>query len=191
MSTLKDYEPFNGDSFLCDEFLVLKEKFGIETAVETGTFVGATTIWLSKNFDTVHTTEIKKDYYDQAVKNLEGVGNVTFWHQDSLKALPDILKQCNKNTIIFLDSHWYENPLLKELEIISQSGLKPIIAIHDFKNPNHPDYGYDYYPDQNIVYDWKWIEAHINTIYGEGNFDHYYNDKAIGAKRGCVFILPK
>ena len=186
-----DYVPFNGDTFLCDEFILLKNKFEIKIAVETGTFVGATTTWLSKNFDTVHTTEIKKEYYDQAVSKLIDRTNITFWNNSSTEVLSQILKECNQKTILFLDAHWYENPLLKELEIIAASGLKPIIAIHDFKNPHHPDYGYDVYPDQNILYEWSWIEDRIKSIYGEGNFEYYYNDKAIGAKRGCVFIIPK
>lgn len=191
MSVLKDYPPFNGDSFLCEEFLALKHKFEIETAVETGTFMGSTTLWLSNNFGKVHTTELKKEYYEGAIVNLHGASNITFWNQSSIEALPEILKHCTNKTVIFLDAHWYENPLLKELEIIAASGLKPIIAIHDFKNPNHTDYGYDVYPDQKIVYEWKWIESRVKAIYGEGNFEHYYNDKAIGAKRGCVFITPK
>lgn len=191
MSVLKDYPPFNGDSFLCEEFLRLKDKFALEMAVETGTFMGSTTLWLSNNFKEVHTTEMNTEYYENSMKNLADIPNITFWNHDSRETLPQILKKCNNKTMIFLDAHWHENPLLKELEIIAASGLKPIIAIHDFKNPNHPDYGYDVYPDQKIVYEWKWIENRVNAIYGEGNFYHYYNDKATGAKRGCVFIIPK
>jgi hypothetical protein len=191
MPMINESSAFNEDTFMCDEFLRLKEKYGIEIAVETGTYHGITTLWLSKNFSTVYTTEINKAYRDQAVKNLSGVTNVNFYLNDSITALPEILKKCNNKTIIFLDAHWYKNPVLKELEIIAQSGLKPIIAIHDFKNPNHPDYGFDIYPDQNIVYEWKWVEAYIKAIYGEGKFEHYYNDKATGAKRGCLFLIPK
>jgi len=191
MPMLHDSAAFNEDIHMGEEFLRLKDKFDIKTVIETGTYHGMTTSWLSKNFEKVHTTEINKAYHAEAIKNLHGVTNVTFHLSDSVKALPNILKECNNKTIIFLDAHWYENPVLKELEMVAQSGLKPIIAIHDFKNPNHPDYGFDIYPDQKIVYEWEWVEAYITSIYGEGKFQHYYNDKATGAKRGCLFTLPK
>jgi len=191
MPMINETSAFNEDVYMCEEFLRLKNKYGIKTAIETGTYHGMTTAWLSKNFDKVHTTEVNKTYYAEAVKNLVGLNNISMNLSDSTQALPNILKQCDNNTIVFLDAHWYKNPVLKELEMIAQSGLKPIIAIHDFKNPKHPDYGFDIYPEQKIVYEWKWVVAYINAIYGEGKFEHYFNDKATGAKRGCVFILPK
>jgi hypothetical protein len=182
---------FNQDTFMCEEFIRLKEAYGIKTVIETGTYKGETTGWLSLNFDSVFTTEIDVRYHTEAKATLKEAKNINFILSDSLKALPEVLKKCTDKTLLFLDSHWGKNPLLQELEIIARSGLKPVIAIHDFKNPNHPEYGFDIYPEQNIVYEWSWVEKHIKAIYGEGGFVNYYNDMATGAKRGCLFIVPK
>ena len=97
----------------------------------------------------------------------------------------------DSKTIIFLDAHWYTNPVLNELVAIKESGKKPILAIHDFMVPDHPEFGYDIYPEQEIVYDWKWIEKYIEDIYGPKGYTKEYNTEATGAMRGCIFILPK
>jgi antitoxin component YwqK of YwqJK toxin-antitoxin module len=94
------------------------------------------------------------------------------------------------NTIFFLDAHWYTNPVLNELDAIKESGKKPIIAIHDFMVPDHPEFGYDIYPDQNIVYNWEWIQGKIESIYGKSGYTKEYNNEATGAMRGCIFLFP-
>jgi hypothetical protein len=93
----------------------------------------------------------------------------------------------DKKVLLFLDAHWEAScPLLDELAAIAESGMKPIIAIHDFKVPNK-DFGFDSYNGQD--YTWDWIAPSIEKIYGK-DFKHYYNTVAEGAKRGCVFIEP-
>lgn len=186
-----DTKPFNEDGFMCKEFISLKKRYKISTVVETGTYKGMTTKWLGENFKRVFTTEIIPAYHEEAKKFLAEQQNINCFLGDSRIVLPEILKQCDNNTIIFIDSHWYENPMRGELEMIKNSGLKPILAIHDFKNPNHPDFGFDIYPEQNVVYEWSFIENHINAIYGDGGYTYYYNEQAEGARRGCVFIISK
>ena len=56
-------EPFNGDSFICDEVLKLKNQFDIKKVIETGTCFGGTTVFLAKNFQKVHTVEYSEQYY--------------------------------------------------------------------------------------------------------------------------------
>jgi len=187
----KKLNPFNSDIYLEKKFLDIKEKYDINTAIETGTFHGATTIWFSENFEKVYTVECNKTYFDESGINIGNRKNVVRKFQDS----PDFLKEIlplidDSKTIIFLDAHWYTNPVLNELDSIRKSGKKPILAIHDFKVPDRPDFGYDVYPDQGIVYEWKWIESHIRSIYGD-DFEIFYNEEAVGAKRGCIFIKPK
>ena len=53
--------PFNGDSFVCKEFLKIKEQLGITVAVETGSCMYSTTKWLGENFNRVHTTELSAE----------------------------------------------------------------------------------------------------------------------------------
>ena len=189
--------PFNGDKFLEQEFLNLRDKFNIQYAIELGSFEGVTTRWLASNFPQVGTVEINPEYYKSVVMNISGLKNIVAYNGDTRKMLPIILaflneeKIAGKNILIFEDAHWGINPVLDELIAISASGLKPVIVMHDMKNPLHPDFGYDVYPDQNIVYEWKWIEPHIESIYGKDGYEYYHNAQTAGAMRGAVTIIPK
>lgn len=182
--------PFSGDKYLAETFLMLKDKFGIKTVIETGTYKGSTTLWLNEHFDDVHTTEIDERLYPELRQRFKGT-NIKLWCAGSEEALPEILSYIHdKQPLIFLDAHWYKNPLLPELKVIAEAGIKPIIAIHDFKVPNRPDLGYDIYPNQKITYEWGYISKHIEAIYGK-DFEYFYNEKAEGDMRGCIFIHPK
>jgi hypothetical protein len=183
-------QPFNGDKFAAEKFLELKNKFGIETAIELGTCVGGTTRWMAQNFKKVIGIEIMWDYLSVAA---ERVGlpdsDVTLYEGSTVDALPKVLKDITEPVIMFVDSHWGEyNPLLKELEIIAEHKLKPVLVIHDFLVPGRKDLGFDVY--ENIVYEWKWIQPSIEKIYGT-DYVMEYNKKAAGAKRGICYVCPK
>lgn len=182
---------FNEDSYMGSKFLEIKEKFNLDTVIETGTYHGVTTRWFANNFKNVYTVECNESYFEEAKKNIGSCLNVKSYLQDSPLFLSQILNKIDsEKTIVFLDAHWYTNPVLNELDAIKESGKKPILAIHDFKVPNRPEFGYDVYPDQGIVYEWEWIENHIKSIYGD-DFYVEYNQEAEGAMRGCIFIFPK
>ena len=65
-----------------------------------------------------------------------------------------------------------------------------ILANHDFMVTDNPEFGYDVYPDQGIIYNWEWIKEKIDFIYGIDEYTKEYNTKATGAMRGCVFVYP-
>lgn len=180
---------FNGDKFLAQEFLALKDKHGIVAVIETGTYMGQTTAWLGENFEMVMTSEINEGYYRKAQKALKPYTNVQQYLGDSVKAIEELLTPLQVPTLTFLDAHWYKNPLLGELKAIAASGRKPVIVIHDFQVPGHPEFGFDSYPDQGITYNWEWIESHVKEIFGEA-FTYRYNTQAEGAMRGVVIIEP-
>jgi len=184
-----DYQSFAGDTILKDIFIKLCVDNNIETIIETGTFVGGTTKQFSKMVSQVFTIEHNLEFFQNASLFLLGIKNITMEFGSSLACLNKCIKQSTGNLLLFLDAHWGEhNPLLGELEIIRKSGIKPIIAIHDFKNPNHSDYAYDTYG--SIIYEWDWIKQSIISIYGEKGFRIEYNDDANGPKVGVIFIFP-
>ena len=183
---------FNEDVYLVEKFLDIKKKKKINTVIETGTYHGVTTRWLSSNFDKVYTVECNITYFEEAKNNLSGITNVSMELDDSPNFLGKIIELADdKSTIVFLDAHWYTNPVLAELDAIKKSGKKPILAIHDFMVPDHPEFGYDSYPDQGIIYNWEWIKERIESIYGVDGYTKEYNTEATGAMRGCVFVYPK
>jgi cephalosporin hydroxylase len=182
---------FNNDSYLEEKFLAIKDGFDLDTVIETGTYHGTTTAWFSKHFKDVYTIESQPAHFEEAAKNIGHIDNIKMELGDSPEFLKEVLSSIDDTkTIIFLDAHWYTNPVLAELEAIKESGKLPILAIHDFMVPDHPELGYDAYPDQGIVYNWEWIESHINSIYGENGYTKDYNTQATGSMRGCLFIFP-
>ncbi len=177
-------EPFNGDVYIRRKFLELKEKYGLKNAIETGSCLFGTTRWLADNFNNVYTVEINKDFQDEGLKKMEGSVNMMALLGDSVELLPTMLKFAGRDTIVFLDAHWHEHcPLLKELEIIRDSGLKPIIVIHDFVVPDNPELGFDSYQGQPFT--WEWIKPIVEQI---GKPIISYNSEISGAKRGVIFI---
>jgi hypothetical protein len=185
---MTEVKAFCGDRFLAKHIDRLKEMYSLETAVETGTYKGQTTRWLCEKFHRVITIEENKGAFQQASEKLAEFNNVQIILGDSSKVLIKFLPKTNN--LIYLDAHWNQNPLLEELRQIGlavKRGMPlPVIAIHDFQVPEHPEFGYDSYPE--ITYRWPCIETAVQEI---GSFYHYYNDQAEGSKRGCIFIVPK
>ena len=183
---------FENDTYAKDKFHEIITTNEIETVIETGTYLGATTKHLAQWTRTVHTIEIKKEHYDKAKNNLKSIGNIEMHYGNSAEILLNILSNLeNKEKVfIFLDAHWQEyNPLLDELRSIKSAGLKPIIAIHDFKVEEHPELGYDTYNGQD--YEWDWIKEGVEDIYGVDGYTVEYNSKATGAMRGIIFLQSK
>ncbi len=185
--------PFNGDTNIEAEFLKLKEKFNIVQAVELGTCLGGTAVWLGKNFDRVTTIEINPSFAQIAQNkiNENHLPNVSLFVGDTVTVLPS-LTDITDRSLIFIDSHWQEScPMLQELYVIAKKGIKPVIAIHDFKVPNEPNLGFDEYKGQAFTF--EWIKASLDAIYGEGGYDYHYNGDATSTeiKRGIIYIYPK
>ena len=79
-------------------------------------------------------------------------------------------------------------PLKEEILVISKiKSLNPIIAIHDFYNPQHPDYVFD--KDHGIPLDWNYIKEEIRQVYPDKeSIPYFYNDEATGNKNGIIYI---
>lgn len=187
-------QPFNGDTFVCSEFLKLKEKFLITTAIETGSCLFSTTAWLANNFEEVHTVEINEDFAKHGRWKIADKKNVFSKIGDSVHFLNVLLGEEQGRCIFFLDAHWNSFcPLLDELTAISNINTEmkpPIIVIHDFKVPDEPNLGFDSIHGQ--PFEFEWIKPYVDAIYGEGNYDYYYNSDATSTeiKRGVIYITP-
>src|SRR4029079_12731563 len=109
---------FEGDTFLKEEFEHLIKKHEIKVIVETGTYLGGTTMQLAKMVDKVYTIEINKEYLAEAKLKFAGVNNVYPFLGSSPFVLPRVIDILipKKNILFFLDAHWLDfNPLLQEL----------------------------------------------------------------------------
>ncbi|MFY8161627.1 MAG: hypothetical protein ACOVNU_09885 [Candidatus Kapaibacteriota bacterium] len=186
------WEEFNGDYYISQNFIKLKEQFNISHAVELGTCLGSTAIWLGKNFTKVDTIEINQDFGNIAKERIieAALDNVSIHIGNTTDILP--LISIEDNSIIFIDSHWYDVcPMIEELRIIADKGIKPVIAIHDFLVPNEDNLGYDFIHNQS--FNIQWITPYINAIYGVEGYSYYYNSdlESTDIKRGIIYITPK
>jgi hypothetical protein len=155
-----------------------------------GSCVFGSTKWFAENFYRVKTVEINPEFREIGLKRVEGLTNVQSYLGDSIEMLPNMLEDCDERTIIFIDSHWQELPLLEELKIIKNSGMKPCIVVHDCFVPNEPALGYDSYGGIDISY--QTMKPYIDSIYDSVEYDYYYNtnDTATDVKRGIIYIQP-
>lgn len=183
---------FNGDVYISHTFINLKKIFNIDTVVETGTYFGDTTCFLSRCFKNVYSIESDQHLYESSLKKLNDLNlHPTLIFGKSENVLKNLIIDnniCNK-TIFFLDAHWYECPLERELEIIAECGIKPIIAIHDFLVPNCNTLNYDTYNNQPYTY--EWLKPKFDRIY-DGKYNYWYNDDTFSTeiKRGIIYLAP-
>jgi hypothetical protein len=191
-------DAFNNDKFIQQEFLKLKDRFGIKAVIETGTCLAGTAIFLGKNFDRVFTIETNKAWLKIAISRIEaaGVGDkIKAYLGKSENLLGDIIQlySLGDNIICWLDAHWNEScPLQDELRAIAKNKIKPVIVIHDFKVDGEPALGYDSYNGQAFTY--EWIKPLLIEIYGGiDGYEYYYNSDATSTavKRGIIYITPK
>ncbi|ALH22918.1 hypothetical protein ceV_012 [Chrysochromulina ericina virus CeV-01B] len=148
--------------------------------IETGTFMGETIFRFEKNFNKLHTIEIKSEFYNDAKNKYTG-NKITFHLGDSSIKLIDICKTLNNNVIFFLDGHWSAGntgrgskdcPLYEELEAINNNlNNKAIIIIDDCRlfglGPNTTN-------GQEVC---NWEDINIDKILNlvKNRLDKYYN----------------
>jgi hypothetical protein len=187
------FDPFNNDTFVQNEFINLKNNHKITIAIETGSCFGGTTEFLANNFDDVYTIEINDKHRDIMLYRCKDYKNINSFLGDSSVILEDILKKINDNSnvIFFLDAHWNNYcPLEKELDTIAKFKNKfnnLIITIHDFKVPKE-DLGFYSYNKQDFTF--EWLKPKFDLIY-DGNYLYYYNsfDKSTDIKRGIIYLI--
>ncbi len=185
-------QPFNGDTFVQKTFLWLKQKYNLKTAVETGSAVFGTTIWLGEHFEKVHTIEINESYRNYGLGLIAGKKHIHSHIGDSGDLMKGIARECGNDTIFFLDAHWGNHcPLKKELRAIGSVSITPVIVIHDFKVPNEPKLGFDMINDQ--PFSLKWLKHDFDYIYGDGCWAYHYNSdkESTEIKRGVIYVYPK
>lgn len=187
--------PFNGDIYIQREFLNIKKKYNLNVAVETGSCLFSTTEWLGKNFERVYTCENNPTFFATGVHKVKDM-NVRTIMNDSVIAMDEIAADLKEDdrVIFFLDAHWNEHCPLNE-EIIKIAGMTklkqpPIIAIHDWQVPEHPELGFDTYQEKPFTFELIATSiAQVEIAFNE-EYKYYFNNEAEGAKRGIIYLYP-
>ncbi len=118
----------------------LQSANSIKTFVETGTYLGNTSLWAANLFEKVITVEFSKSIYEETKNRLKSTKNIEPLFGDSRQLLPQIVPKLNTPTLFWLDGHWSgdntsgnENqcPLIDELNAINKSDVAHFILIDD------------------------------------------------------------
>lgn len=113
-----------------------------DTFIETGTYHGDTVEMVlgSKLFKKIHSIELDKQLYDNAVVKFSGKKSVVLHQGDSIDCLKDIVSKLKGPATFWLDAHASGplpggksggSPVLDELDIIAASGCKEHTIILD------------------------------------------------------------
>lgn len=122
----------------------LQSAFKIDTFVETGTYLGNTTIKAAKLFNQTHTIELSSELYMKAFDRLKSCENVTVHLGDSKDILYRIVPCLRNECVLFyLDGHYsghvtergsLPTPLIEELKAIAQmQTTRAILLIDDIR----------------------------------------------------------
>lgn len=93
--------------------LTLKDLFKIKSFVESGTFLGGTTLEASKIFDKAYTVELSKELYLLARKTLSSCSNTRIYLGNSGILFYHILRNIPGPILLYLDGHWSEQNTAK------------------------------------------------------------------------------
>ena len=120
--------------------LELSKDFKGGIFVETGTFLGQTTEYLTTHFRQIYTIELSEALYQQAKKRLGKYQCIEQIHGDSATALADILNKIDEPSVFYLDGHYSGGitaktnkvtPIFEELSYIFNHPIKDHLIIVD------------------------------------------------------------
>ena len=118
----------------------LRVELQIKHFVETGTYLGSTAKVMAERFDRVSTVELEPTIHARAAAQLAAHTNVRCYQGDTMKQLPEMLREIDEPALLWLDAHWsggetakggIECPVLGELQAVYAHRPDHIIMIDD------------------------------------------------------------
>lgn len=119
---------------------ILQKECKADTFVETGTFMGGTSVWASSYFKKVITIENSRAIFEKTSDTYKHIPNIDFLFGNSKDHLKKIVSNLNHTAIFWLDAHWSggetygindECPLIDEIKIINSATFNHIILVDD------------------------------------------------------------
>lgn len=136
---------------LTNSFLLqLKDLFRAKYFVETGTFLGGTTMHAADVFNSVYTIELSEALHKKALRNFKHYNNIKAYCGDSGQILPQVIhniesqinesNDLNFSVIFFLDAHFsgfptalgsINTPIKSELNLLLRSSIENLVILID------------------------------------------------------------
>ncbi len=167
--------------------LELRDRFGIETFVETGTYLADTALWASDQFKNVYSIERSPIFYAAARDRFKTRSNITFLNGDAGERIGEIPSLSSAPAIFWLDAHWSGNdtagegdecPLAEELSHINAVEIEHFILIDDARLFLAPP------PAPHRPEQWPTIEELMSLLNPEGKRRH------VIVKNDVVIAVP-
>ena len=149
-------KPFNGQTQRIRHLVRLSDSFSPTIAIETGTFYGTSTPFLSRLVsEKTYSIEQNERFYNFAVRRLyDQSDKIKIIKGNSIVEMPKILSTISptKHRILaYLDAHWTENvPTNLELQALIEWGGPWIAVIDDFEVSIDSGFAFDSYGDQIV-----------------------------------------
>jgi len=115
-------------------------RYGTQTLVETGTFMGDMVERMRRSFRTVHSIELSQPLHAQATRRFAGVSNVHLHQGDSATVLPGVLADQRGPCLFWLDAHYsggptaraaLDTPIMEELTLIFNHAIRGHVILVD------------------------------------------------------------
>jgi hypothetical protein len=172
LSLVRSYRQWKRNQFAAPSPHYIKQacliRNGIPDAVwiETGTFLGQTTQFLSKHATKVYSVEPEPTLFANAQKYFSKFGNVEILNGASESVFPKLLPRINGDVNFWLDGHYssgitfkgqQDTPIVDELKQISQNlhhFAKVCVLVDDLRCFNPQQSEYSTYPPLDFLVDW-------------------------------------
>ena len=175
-------------------FLELIKAIPFAVIVETGTNLGTTTEYLSKQSQLpIYTVESIPRYYYCSKFRLRRFTDIHLFLNDSrafLERLSHDVFFPKERVLFYLDSHWQEDlPLREEVAIIAKSWPESVIIVDDFQIPDDRGYAFDDYGDGKRL-----CLEYLDPM-SLSNLDLFVpaapSNSETGLRRGCIVLATK
>lgn len=146
------FTPFNGQIQRIRDIVGIVDVFKPDLCIETGTFIGSTTIHLARLApEGVKSIEINQSFLavarDRFTQNHKSSPIQTYLGDSAIeitKILSDLPK--NKRILAYLDAHWLDAiPTRDEIEALENWGGQWVAIVDDFRIPSDSGFGFDSY----------------------------------------------
>ena len=184
--------PFNGQAFRQRIYSEIMAAFSFEAIVETGTYLGTTTMYFAGSGLPVFTVEANPRshaYSSLRFRREARAGQIHLSEGDTiwfLRMLSQDPRVKNARAFFYLDAHWYEHlPLREELQIVFENWRNAVALVDDFQVPG-TSYGYDDYGAGKAL-TLEYLRP-LKPLGLTAFFPAVGPEQESGGKRGCIVL---
>jgi hypothetical protein len=177
-------QPFNGQVVRRRTVEALIELFAPDALLETGTGLGATTVFLASTGLPVYSAEIKRLFFWAARVRLRHSRNASL----ILGSSPDVLRGVAEHMTVrrplaYLDAHWWSSlPLQQEIDQLLRWD-EVVIVVDDVAVTHDSAYGYDTYDDRPLSLEVLDVPPGVFVAFPAGSAAD-----ETGGKRGTLYL---